>query len=94
MIQSCSDIKKESSEKGLSADATAYAPSNAGQETMSCSEVSKGEKAVKIHESSTQPASSSGLSPSSSMGSLSSEKSTLNPNAKVRIKYSIISDCC
>ncbi|KAI3786190.1 hypothetical protein L1987_45324 [Smallanthus sonchifolius] len=83
-------IKKESSEKGLSADATAYAPSNVpyqGQETMSCSEVSKGEKTVKIHESTTQPASSSGLSSSSSMGSLNSEKSTLNPNAKVRIKW-------
>ncbi|XP_076884994.1 polyadenylate-binding protein-interacting protein 3-like [Bidens hawaiensis] len=77
-----SDVKKESSEKGLSADATAYAPSNAGQETVSCSEVSKGEKTVKIHESTRQPASSPGLSPSSSMGSLSSEKSTLNPNAK------------
>ncbi|KAI3727346.1 hypothetical protein L1987_67159 [Smallanthus sonchifolius] len=79
------DIKKESSEKGLSADATAYAPSNVpcqGQEAMSCSEVSKGEKTVKIHESTTQPACSSGLSSSSSMGSLNSEKSTLNPNAK------------
>ncbi|KAI3664302.1 hypothetical protein L1987_89957 [Smallanthus sonchifolius] len=90
LFQYCSDIKKESSEKGLSADATAYAPSNVpyqGQETMSCSEVSKGEKTVKIHESTTQPASSSGLSSSSSMGSLNSEKSTLNPNAKVRIKW-------
>ncbi|KAJ0755647.1 putative LsmAD domain, ataxin 2, SM domain-containing protein [Helianthus annuus] len=79
------EITKESSEKGLSADATAYAPSNAlcqGEETISCSEVSKGEKTVKVHESNTQPASSSGLSPSSSMGSLNSEKSTLNPNAK------------
>lgn len=90
------DAKKESFEKGLSADATAYAPSNVmskAQETSS-SEVSEGPTTVKIHEA-TQPATSTsecgnvqsaasapGLSPSSSMNSLNSEKSTLNPHAK------------
>ncbi|KAI3759779.1 hypothetical protein L6452_07831 [Arctium lappa] len=51
-------FKKESSEKGLSADATAYAPSNVlskGPETTSSSEASEGAVTVKIHEA-TQPA--------------------------------------
>lgn len=116
-FQSCPDTesslrpKKESSEKVLSADATAYAPSNVlskAQEAMSSSEASEGAATVKIHEA-TQPAisraqpgssasstsecgnaasaaSAPGLSPSSSMGSLNSEKSTLNPHAKVKMK--------
>ncbi|KAI3766413.1 hypothetical protein L2E82_16470 [Cichorium intybus] len=91
--------KKESSEKGLSADATAYAPSNnnnnnnnSSKETVSCSQVSE---TVKTQETAVSrvgpgsPASSNsesgnapGLSPSSSMASLTSEKSTLNPHAK------------
>ncbi|PWA97509.1 lsmAD domain, Ataxin 2, SM domain protein [Artemisia annua] len=91
------DAKKDSFEKGLSADATAYAPSNVmskAQETTSSSEVSESPTTVKIHEA-TQPATSTsecgnvqsaasapGLSPSSSMNSLNSEKSTLNPHAK------------
>ncbi|GJS92220.1 polyadenylate-binding protein-interacting protein 3-like protein isoform X1 [Tanacetum coccineum] len=85
--------KKESFEKGLSAGATAYAPSSVmskAQETTSSSEVSEGPTTVKINEA-TQPATSTsecgnvqsaasapGLSPSSSMNSLNSEKSTLN----------------
>ncbi|XP_024979292.1 polyadenylate-binding protein-interacting protein 3-like isoform X2 [Cynara cardunculus var. scolymus] len=99
---------KESADKGLSATATAYAPSVASskaQEKTSSSEVSEGAATVKIH-GATQPAvsrarpgssasstsecgnaapaaaSGPGLSPSSSMGSLTSEKSTLNPHAK------------
>ncbi|GJS92219.1 gypsy type transposase [Tanacetum coccineum] len=91
------DAKKESFEKGLSAGATAYAPSSVmskAQETTSSSEVSEGPTTVKINEA-TQPATSTsecgnvqsaasapGLSPSSSMNSLNSEKSTLNPHAK------------
>ncbi|KAJ9537471.1 LOW QUALITY PROTEIN: hypothetical protein OSB04_030204, partial [Centaurea solstitialis] len=98
---------KESADKGLSATATAYAPSNASskaQEKTSSSEASEGAATVKTH-GATQPAGSRarpgssasstsecgnpapaasgpGLSPSSSMGSLTSEKSTLNPHAK------------
>ncbi|XP_024969318.1 polyadenylate-binding protein-interacting protein 3-like isoform X2 [Cynara cardunculus var. scolymus] len=51
-------LKKESSEKGLSADATAYAPSNVlskAPETTGSSEASEGATTLKIHEA-TQPA--------------------------------------
>lgn len=100
-------FQKESSDKGgLSADATAYAPSgnSARQEkasfTRSVTEESvfpKGQGATKSASSQSQSssgtscmpdcngglsASGPGLSPSSSVGSLSFEKSTLNPNAK------------
>ncbi|XP_023760185.1 polyadenylate-binding protein-interacting protein 4 isoform X2 [Lactuca sativa] len=81
--------KKESSEKGLSADATAYAPSNNNKphETVSCSEAT-----VKTHEEATTTTTTQSLSSTSESGnaapvssptsSMASEKSTLNPNAK------------
>ncbi|KAK9060523.1 hypothetical protein SSX86_021227 [Deinandra increscens subsp. villosa] len=72
---------KESADKGLSATATAYAPSNASskvQEKANSSEVSS----TSGSGNAAPAASGSGLSPSSSMGSLTSEKSTLNPHAK------------
>ncbi|CAH1422817.1 unnamed protein product [Lactuca virosa] len=84
--------KKESSEKGLSADATAYAPSNnKTHETVSCSEASVAAAAtVKTHEEATTPQSSSTSESgnavtapvSSPTSSMASEKSTLNPHAK------------
>ena len=106
---------KESADKGLSATATAYAPSNASskaQEKMSSNEASEDAATVKTH-GATQPAvsrarpgssasstsecgnptpaaSGPGLSPSSSVGSLTSEKSTLNPHAKVTMEYLVL----
>ncbi|KVI05866.1 LsmAD domain-containing protein [Cynara cardunculus var. scolymus] len=88
-------LKKESSEKGLSADATAYAPSNVlskAPETTGSSEASEGATTLKIHEatqpaiSRAQPGSSSSTSecgnaaPTASAPGLS--PSSLNPNAK------------
>ncbi|XP_027125864.1 polyadenylate-binding protein-interacting protein 3 isoform X2 [Coffea arabica] len=100
--------KLESSDKGgLSANATAYAPSRVSsknQEKASSNELSDVISSSMAHgtvqsvSSRVRPSSSAssssdcgggasasggpGLSPSSSMGSLSSEKSTLNPHAK------------
>ncbi|KAL4583661.1 hypothetical protein LXL04_008243 [Taraxacum kok-saghyz] len=81
--------KKESSEKGLSADATAYAPSKP-QETVSSGEASDGGgvKAAQPPSPTSESgnaataASGPGVSPTSSMASINSEKSTLNPHAK------------
>ncbi|KAD6794719.1 hypothetical protein E3N88_05615 [Mikania micrantha] len=73
---------KESTDKGLSATATAYAPtvvSSTAQEKASFSEASSTSESGNA---APTAASAPGLSPSSSMGSLTSEKSTLNPNAK------------
>ncbi|KAK9078370.1 hypothetical protein SSX86_002427 [Deinandra increscens subsp. villosa] len=72
----------ESIDKGLSATATAYAPTNVSskaQEKTSSSEVSSTSESGNA---ASAAASRPGLSPSSSIGSLSSEKSTLNPHAK------------
>lgn len=106
--QSSQRSKLESNDKGgLSANATAYAPSRASsknQEKTSSNELSdvigssKAPGTVQSVSSRVRPSSSAsstsdcgggasasggpGLSPSSSMGSLSSEKSTLNPHAK------------
>ncbi|KAK1416909.1 hypothetical protein QVD17_26028 [Tagetes erecta] len=73
---------KESTDKALSATATAYAPTNVSskaQEKTSSSEVSSTSESGNA---APTAASGPGLSPSSSMGSLTSEKSTLNPHAK------------
>ncbi|KAL3528598.1 hypothetical protein ACH5RR_007920 [Cinchona calisaya] len=94
----------ESSDKGgLSAKATAYAPSSEGQEKPTSNELSEGIGFSKAqgtahsassrvrpstasstldHGGGASASSGPGLSPSLSMGSLSSEKSTLNPHAK------------
>ncbi|KAI3711971.1 hypothetical protein L1987_70520 [Smallanthus sonchifolius] len=72
---------KESADKGLSATATANAPSDVSskaQEKTNSSEVLSTSESGNAAPS----ASGAGLSPSSSMGSLTSEKSTLNPHAK------------
>ncbi|CAI9114387.1 OLC1v1015104C1 [Oldenlandia corymbosa var. corymbosa] len=101
--------KKESSDRGgLSATATAYAPSlvssksqenassNDQPEGIGSSKVTGTSQAVGSHARTSSSASSTsdsggggaaaargpGLSPTSSMGSLTSEKSTLNPHAK------------
>ncbi|XP_019436522.1 PREDICTED: polyadenylate-binding protein-interacting protein 4-like isoform X4 [Lupinus angustifolius] len=86
-------LKKDGSDKGiLSPNATSYAPSSLTsskihEKTGSPSDLSEGSahgkaigeaKSVNSHRLSARP----GLSPSSSVGSLSSEKSSLNPNAK------------
>ncbi|KAF1882547.1 hypothetical protein Lal_00002725 [Lupinus albus] len=85
--------KKDGSDKGiLSPNATSYAPSSltlskTHEKTGSPGDLTEGSaygkaigetKSVNSHRPSARP----GLSPSSSMGSLSSEKSSLNPNAK------------
>ncbi|PON96212.1 Ataxin [Trema orientale] len=100
--------KKDGSDKGLSPNATSYAPSRVSlkgnEKSSSPSELVEGSvtgkaqgqsQAVISHGRPGSSASSSsdntvaasaasgpGLSPSSSLGSLSSEKSTLNPHAK------------
>lgn len=106
--------KRESSDKGgLSANATAYAPSRVSSKgqgkTRSSNELSEGggpskaQGTAQYASSHVRPSSSAsstsecgggasasggpGLSPSSSVGSLSSEKSTLNPHAKVGMLY-------
>ncbi|KAL8223611.1 hypothetical protein R6Q57_019086 [Mikania cordata] len=70
------------SDKGLSATATAYAPpsivSSKAQENTISAEVSSTSESGNAARAADGP----GLSPSSSMGSLTSEKSTLNPHAK------------
>ncbi|XP_035836697.1 polyadenylate-binding protein-interacting protein 4-like isoform X3 [Helianthus annuus] len=75
------DPNKESTDKGLSATATAHAPSHVSsnvQEKANSSEVSSTSESGNAAPASSGP----GLSPSSSVGSLTSEKSTLNPHAK------------
>ncbi|KAJ0488501.1 putative LsmAD domain, ataxin 2, SM domain-containing protein [Helianthus annuus] len=78
-----------SKSEGLSATATAHAPSHVSsnvQEKANSSEVSSTSESGNAAPASSGP----GLSPSSSVGSLTSEKSTLNPHAKVNIPYLVV----
>lgn len=106
-LHSSLDEKKDVSDKGLSADATAYAPASSGSTTggeicspelsesavigktqgVASSKSFHGQPSNSLSTASDRvgaPSSQSGpsLSPSSSMASLCSEKSALNPHAK------------
>ncbi|KAI3789820.1 hypothetical protein L2E82_02624 [Cichorium intybus] len=74
------ESNKESGDKGLNATATAFAPSDGVKmhQSAGSSASSTSESGNTINAPVTAP----GLSPTSSMGSLTSEKSTLNPHAK------------
>lgn len=97
-LQSSLKLKKDGSDEGgLSTNVALCAPSTrilskTPKETGSVGEsksvISRGRLGRSLGSDYVAATSGPGLSPSSSVGSLSSEKSTLNPNAKVG-KYKI-----
>ncbi|KAI3803345.1 hypothetical protein L1987_31496 [Smallanthus sonchifolius] len=73
---------KENTDKGLSATATSYAPTNVSSKAQENTRSNEVSSTSESGNAAPTAASGPGLSPSSSMGSLTSEKSTLNPHAK------------